>query len=130
MQPCLSTATKLTKLPNIELDSPWLKAECQDRANRLIKFIDSSPEPFHVVNTVAQMLISKGFVPLVENENWSKKLVKGGKYFFTRNGSSIVAFIVGGRYLPGCGFKVIGAHTDRYPTPSTSSLIEIVRPQP
>lgn len=54
------------------------------------------------------------FTPLLETDLWRKKklLKRGGKYYFTRNGSSIVAFIVGGNFQPGNGFKIIGAHTD------------------
>ena len=49
---------------------------------------------------------------LDERDAWSSKLVPGGKYFFTRNRSCIVAFAVGRNFKPGNGFKVIGAHTD------------------
>lgn len=85
-----------------------------DKAKRCIQFLDASPEPFHVIKTVVTRLAAAGFTALNEGDLWREKnqLQAGGKYYFTRNGSSIVAFVVGGLYKPGNGFKVLGAHTD------------------
>lgn len=52
-----------------------------------------------------------GFQKLNERAAWDLKA--GGRYFFTRNASSLVAFAVGADYQPGNGFHLIGAHTDR-----------------
>jgi aspartyl aminopeptidase len=81
-------------------------------AKKAMTFIDDSPDPFHVVQTSADMLSAAGFQELDETVPYTGKLVPGGKYYFTRNKSTLVAFCVGEKYEPGNGFKVIGGHTD------------------
>ena len=81
-------------------------------AERFLKFVDGSPSPFHAVLKSKQILVDNGFKMLSEKDSWQGRLEQGGKYFFTRNASTIVAFAVGNKYAPGHGFRIIGAHTD------------------
>ena len=57
-----------------------------------------------------------GFTELHEEESWarSKSIAAGGKYYYTRNDSTLVAFVVGAKFdaSGSGGFKMIGAHTD------------------
>ncbi|GER40921.1 aspartyl aminopeptidase [Striga asiatica] len=57
-----------------------------------------------------RQLVAAGFRLLNENEEWELK--PGGRYVFTRNMSSLVAFAIGEKYAVGSGFHVIAAHTD------------------
>ncbi|KAI8148536.1 peptidase M18 [Fennellomyces sp. T-0311] len=75
-----------------------------------IQFVNASPSPFHAVHEASTRLEHAGFEKISERTAWSLK--RKGKYYFTRNGSSIVAFVVGGAYRPGNGFSIVGAHTD------------------
>ena len=59
----------------------------------------------------SKQLAVAGFERLSERAAWSLK--PGGRYYFTRNASTLVAFAVGADYKPGNGFHLIGAHTDR-----------------
>ena len=79
-------------------------------AESLLQFIDASPTPFHATSELSALLKDKGFVELKESDAWSLK--KGGRYFVTRNDSSLVAFVVGSKPAGSAGFKIIGAHTD------------------
>jgi aspartyl aminopeptidase len=47
-----------------------------------------------------------------EKESWASACQPGGKYYLTRNGSTIVAFAIGKKWRPGNGLAMIGAHTD------------------
>ena len=77
-----------------------------DRIQSLLGFIDRSPTPFHAVQEMTSALSNKGFIELKETDAWTLK--PNGKYFLTRNDSSLIAFVVGSEPE----FKIIGAHTD------------------
>ena len=81
-------------------------------ARRLAQFIDASPSPFHAVKESVRMLEGAGFKCLKETESWSGQVQLGGKYFVTRNQSSLFAFVIPPSYEVGNGFNIIGAHTD------------------
>lgn len=77
--------------------TPEQRNEEYTRGCNFISFVDSSPEPFHCVDTVVKSLNDQGFLELHENKPWRamSSIRTGGKYYFTRNKSSIVALIVG-----------------------------------
>ena len=79
-------------------------------ARNLLDFIDASPSPWHAVEAMAERLRAQGFVALPETEAW--QLHAGGRYFVTRGGSSLIAFVVGASDLSRTGLRMVGAHTD------------------
>ena len=86
----------------------------------LAGFLDASPTPFHAVSAMVTMLESAGFTALQESDHWD--LSVGGKHYVVRNGSSIIAFIVGSEPMVESGINMVGAHTD--------SPCLMVKPQP
>jgi aspartyl aminopeptidase len=81
-----------------------------DATRDLLTFIDSSPTPFHAVAEVARRLEQSGFTRLREEDAW--KLSPGGRHYVTRNGSTVIAFVVGTGAPAEHGFRAVGAHTD------------------
>ncbi|CCH43685.1 hypothetical protein BN7_3239 [Wickerhamomyces ciferrii] len=77
-----------------------------------ISFLNASPTPYHTVDNVKHKLSKNGFQELSERISWAGQVEKGGKYFVTRNASSIIAFTVGEKWVPGNGISIVGAHTD------------------
>jgi aspartyl aminopeptidase len=76
----------------------------------LIDFLKASPTPFHATASLVQRLEGAGYQRLDERETWHTEA--GGRYYVTRNDSSIVAFKLG-RLSPLIGgIRLVGAHTD------------------
>ena len=79
-------------------------------AHQFIDYLNESATPFHAVNSAKNQLLEAGFTQIRESDVWT--IIAGGKYFFTRNGTALIAFTVGVEYQPTNGFTIIGAHTD------------------
>lgn len=78
-------------------------------AENLIDYIYNSPTAFNAVKTSKDLLIKNGFKELKMNEKWQLKV--GGKYFITKNASSLIAFVVNSDNMQE-GFRIIGSHSD------------------
>jgi len=76
----------------------------------LLRFLDASPTPFHAVETMRTQLEQQGFNALDEKEVWGK--LAAGRYYVTRNDSSLLAFTLPDVDLAATGFHMVGTHTD------------------
>ena len=79
-----------------------------EHVQELFDFIQQSPSCFHVIENVKKQLTEQGFEELCENKNWQIK--EGGKYFVTRNLSSVIAFKVPTKDFK--SFHIVASHSD------------------
>lgn len=87
------------------------------KALAFLKFVDASPTPFHAVHTAISQLNQAGFKPISARADLhsafkSGAIVPGGKYYQTRNQSSLLAFVVPRKLTERTGFSVVAGHTD------------------
>lgn len=74
----------------------------------LIQFLETSPSCFHAINNIKNTLSKEQYVQLRENEKW--QIRRGGRYFVTRNDSSVIAFTVPEQDM--AGMRIIASHSD------------------
>lgn len=79
-------------------------------AQDFLNYVNAAPSPYHAVEETRKMLLAANYKEISEKSTWNVKA--GDKFFVTRNQSMITAFAVGGKFKPGNGFTLIGAHTD------------------
>ena len=85
----------------------------KDITGKMLSFIDESPTCFHVIDNLKKELKKAGYTELLENELWKISPAtgkKGGKYFVTRNDSSIISFRIPKKDFK--GFYMIASHSD------------------
>lgn len=80
-----------------------------DCVNSLRSFLDKARSAYHAAALLKEKLEQAGYCRLQEGDNWQIKA--GGKYYFVRNDSALVAFRVP-EGLPK-GFLITASHTDR-----------------
>lgn len=90
----------------------------------LFDFIKKSASMFHSVATAIEYLEDAGYKYLSEGEKWDVK--KGGKYYTTRNNSSIIAFQVG-KEIKDYHYQMTAAHSDS-PTYKIKAVPELEGP--
>lgn len=77
----------------------------------LLSFIEKSYSCFHLIQNMKEELNENGFQELYEAQEW--KLECGGKYYVSRNESSLIAFQIPKQDFT--GFQIMASHSD-FPT--------------
>ena len=96
------------------------ESEMAKQVQGFISFMNENPTVYHATASIARNLEFHGFKRISERgatrgslsspRGWDLK--KPGKYYITRNGTGIIAFVIGEKYKPGNGFAMVGGHTD------------------
>ena len=80
-----------------------------DNTEKIISLLNRSFSVFHVVSNMEGELIQAGYQALDEKESFA--LVKGGKYYVKRNGTSLIAFAIP-ENLTHLSFQLTATHND------------------
>ena len=91
------------------MDEAYVTEADLELSRRLAEFVQKSPSPFHTVQQIRGALDVAGFIYLSEHSEWD--VTSGGRYYTTRNGSSIVAFSVGSG-IEELRFQIAASHSD------------------
>lgn len=79
--------------------------------DELIAFLNESHNEYLAANLIRKILSKSGFKEIKENEPWNLK--ENSKYFFLRNGNSLVAFVTPPRLSKSdFYYKIISSHLD------------------
>ena len=80
-----------------------------DKIRALMDFLDASHSVYHAVAYISNILDQAGYTRLPEGDDWT--LEDGGKYYITRNMSTVIAFRI--PHGEPAGFLLSASHSDR-----------------
>ena len=80
-----------------------------DKIRALMDFLDASRSVYHTVAYISNILDQAGYTHLPEGDDWT--LEDGGKYYITRNMSTVIAFRI--PHGEPAGFLLSASHSDR-----------------
>ena len=80
-----------------------------DKIRALMDFLDASRSVYHTVAYISGILDQAGYTHLPEGDDWT--LEDGGKYYITRNMSTVIAFRI--PHGEPAGFLLSASHSDR-----------------
>ncbi|EJU06187.1 aspartyl aminopeptidase [Dacryopinax primogenitus] len=79
-------------------------------ASKAVAFLNGSPTPFHAVRNASARLEEAGFTRIRETDQWELK--PGGRYYYTREQRSLIAFTLPQGWKAGTGVSIVATHTD------------------
>lgn len=82
------------------------KMDALELTKEMLDFIEESPTAFHAAANVEQFLQEDGFEKLEGKE----KLMPGGKYYTTQNGSAVIAVKI--PQSGAAGLRIVASHSD------------------
>ena len=80
-----------------------------DKIQALMDFLDASHSVYHTVEYISKILDREGYTRLPEGDDWT--LEDGGKYYITRNMSTVIAFRI--PHGEPAGFLLSASHSAR-----------------
>ena len=100
------TLNKIAEILMVDPSELFYSNELEN--DSVTEFLYKSLTSYHAVKNTITLLEKEGFKPLREDESW--KFKQGEKYYITKNGSAIIAFVVGD--LTNYAFNIASCHTD------------------
>lgn len=103
-------AASSTLRASLTADNGTVKPEAYSQP--FCDFMADNPTIFHAVDAFGKQLEQNGYQYLSERDVWTGKLKRGGKYYTTRNSSSLISFAIGNEYKTGNGIAIVAGHVD------------------